>query len=705
MSQPTPTWYRLHWPRAVTPDQLRDASQLLARGGGGPLVVESAGQHGRVEHRLGVPTHRSEAVVAQLQNKLPDLSLVPTPARQYIDASRAISLRLTTPLRPLRVEQAELVNRALVTALGRARRGELVVLRWQLLAALSPSRAEGASGPPSVADILLGRSTELDGEARRALKDKRSLPVWRAIGQVAMRGASTAREQALIGEVMAALRLAEAPGVRWFSRRTSTEAVDRVGRSWLAPLRLNTAELVAVSGWPVGPTDALPVAHRRSRLLRRSKSIASHGRTIGISTFPGDERPIALPVDDGLRHLHVLGPTGVGKSTLLLNLITSDVAAGRSVVVVEPKGDLVTAVLERIPPARVEDVVVLEPASDTPVGLNPLAAKGRTAELAADELLGLFRSLYESSWGPRTNDILGASLLTLARAGGMSLCALPVLLTDPAFRHRVVSRLDDPIGLGPFWAAFEGWTEAERIAAVAPSLNRIRPFLMRPQVRAVLGQAEPRFDLGQVFTERKVLLVDLAKGAMGAEAAALLGSLVLSQLWAVAQRSSKRSPVFVYIDEFQDYLRLPVDLADALAQARGLGVGFVLAHQHLSQLDSGTRSALLSNARSRVCFQLAGEDARAMADGVLDAMDFRELAAFEIYAQLMAAGSVQPWCSAHTLPPSTPTSNADDMRGRSRAHFGVDRRTVDAAIVEQLGNGQNVTDDLVPLRRRDGGGA
>jgi hypothetical protein len=703
MSQPTLIWYRLHWPRAMTPDQLRDAAQLLASGGGAPLVVESAGRHGRVEHRLGVPARRSEAVVAQLQSKLPDLGLVPTPSRHDVDARRAVSLRLTTPLRPLRVEQAELVNRALLTALGRARPGEVVVLRWQLLAALPPSQA-AAPGLLSVADVLLGRSTELDGEGKRALADKRSLPVWRAIGQVAVRGASTAREQALIGEMMAALRLAEAPGVRWFSRNMSAAAVDRVGRSWLAPLRLNTAELVAVSGWPVGPTDALPVAHRRSKLLRRSNSIASRGRTIGISTFPSDERPIALPVDDGLRHLHVLGPTGVGKSTLLLNLITSDVAAGRSVVVVEPKGDLVTAVLERIPPTRVDDVVVLEPASDTPVGLNPLAAKGRTAELVADELLGLFRSLYESSWGPRTNDILGASLLTLARTGGMSLCALPVLLTDPGFRHRVVSRLDDPIGLGPFWASFESWTEAERIAAVAPSLNRIRPFLMRPQVRAVLGQAEPRFDLGQVFSERKVLLVDLAKGAIGAEAAALLGSLVLSQLWAVAQRSPKRSPVFVYIDEFQDYLRLPVDLADALAQARGLKVGYVLAHQHLSQLDSGTRSAL-ANARSRVCFQLAAEDARAMADGVLDAIDFRELAAFEIYAQLMAAGSVQPWCSARTLLPSTPTSNPDDVRGRSRANFGVDRRTVDAAIIEQLGNGQIVTDDLVPLRRRAGGAA
>jgi hypothetical protein len=426
--------------------------------------------------------------------------------------------------------------------------------------------------------------------------------------------------------------------------------------------------------------------------------------------MPGHERSIALSPTDGLRHLHVLGPTGTGKSTLLLNLITADVAAGCGVVVIEPKGDLIHHVLERIPANRLDDVVVIDPADTQPVGLNPLARNGHPPELVADELLGMFRSMYESSWGPRTNDILGASLLTLARTPGMTLCALPALLVDPGFRHRVVSAFDDPVGLEPFWLTYENWSEPERLAAIAPSLNRIRPFLMRPQLRAVLGQARPRVDLEQVFSERKILLVNLAKGVIGGEASSLLGSLILGQLWAAALRRSsipaeRRSPVFVYVDEVQDYLRLPTDVGEALVQARGLGVGFVLAHQHLSQLDAAVRSAVLTNARSRVCFQLAAEDARTLASGSVTADDLRELPAFEIYAQLVADGSVQPWCSARTLPPSAALSKPEEVLRKSRDRYGIDRRAVDTAIENLLGGARSDASDLAPRRRDDRGTA
>jgi hypothetical protein len=288
----------------------------------------------------------------------------------------------------------------------------------------------------------------------------------------------------------------------------------------------------------------------------------------------------------------------------------------------------------------------------------------------------------------------------------MTLCALPALLVDPGFRHRIVSALDDPVGLEPFWLMYENWSDTERLAAIAPSLNRIRPFLMRPQLRAVLGQVEPRIDLSRAMNERKIVLVNLGKGVIGGESAALLGSLILGQLWAAALRRSsiapkQRHPVFVYVDEVQDYLRLPTDIGDALVQARGLGLGFVLAHQHLSQLNASVRAAILTNARSRVCFQLAADDARAIASGSVTADDLRELPAFEIYAQLVAGGAVQPWCSAKTLPPATATGSAGDVVERSRARYGVDRRTVDRAIEQLLNGATSDASDLAPRRRDD----
>ena len=357
-------------------------------------------------------------------------------------------------------------------------------------------------------------------------------------------------------------------------------------------------------------------------------------------TSRATERPIALSTRDSLRHVHVLGPSGVGKSTLLARLIAQDIAAGRGVVVVDPKSDLVSDVLSHIPPERIDDVVVVSPSDrDHPVGINPLAGGGLAPELVADGLLATFKGLYAAYWGPRTEDILSAALLTLARAPGSTLVALPLVLGDAGFRRRIIRHLDDPIVLEPFWATFDQqWTDGERTQAVAPVLNKVRPFL-RPQLRTILGQAEPRFDLRQVFTERKIVLVDLAKGTIGEEAAALLGSLVIGGLWrAMLNRTTiapeRRHPVSVVLDEFQDYLRLPLDLSEALAQARGLGVSFTLAHQFMHQLDAPMRSAVLANAQNRICFRLADEDARLLATtgSGLESEDFASLGAYEFYS-------------------------------------------------------------------------
>jgi type IV secretory pathway TraG/TraD family ATPase VirD4 len=382
-------------------------------------------------------------------------------------------------------------------------------------------------------------------------------------------------------------------------------------------------------------------------------------------------------------------------------------AAGRSVVVVEPKGDLIADVLARIPAERINDVVLIDPTDrEAVVGVNPLMASDASSELVADQLLSVFHHTYASSWGPRTSDILYASLLTLARTPGMSLAALPLLLSDASFRRRIVGGLNEPVVLQPFWQAFEAWSAAERTAAVAPTLNKIRPLLVRPSLRAVLGQASPRFEIRQVFTGRKILLVNLAKGSMGPEAAALLGGILMSQLWQTSlERSAvepaKRHPVFVFVDEFQDYLNLPTDLAEALAQARGLGVGLTLAHQHLGQLNPQMRSAVLANARSRVVFQLAADDARVFtADSQLDPEDFRSLGAFEAYAQLVADDAVQPWLSLRTQPASQPISDAAQVRELSRQQHGVSLGQVDSELVALRSSGRE--GDLGPKRRPGG---
>lgn len=698
-------WFRVRWPREVGFDRLQAVSLLLASTRG-PAVIEAVGRGGSVEHRLAVGRAHAEALAEQLRVVLPGVDLTPLEERPALGATLSVEIRLSSPNRPLRLEQPELVSRALITALAQARRDEYTVVQWQLwrmFAAASIGKAEHVEAAPrDVLQTLFGQNRRYDGESLRALRSKRALPTWRCVGRFGVYAESPAWARHLMHQLVRALAVADAPGVRLTARRAAPSRIDLIARPWLAPVRLNSDELALLAGWPVGAVGELPV-ERGPNALPPSSAIPRTGRLLGRATFPGRERPLGLSPTDSLGHLHTLGPTGTGKSTLLLNLITQDLEAGRGLVLLEPKGDLIAAVLGRVPRSRIDDVVLLDPTDDAcPVGLNPLASYGRPAELVADELLGMFRAMYES-WGPRTNDILAAALLTLARVPGMTLCALPPLLADPAFRHRIVSRIHDPVGLEPFWAGFEAWSEAERTAAIAPSLSRVRPFLLRPQLRRVLGQTAPRFDLNRVFTERKVLLVNLSKGPLGSETTGLLGGFVLSQLWAAALRRSAlppqgRHPVFVYVDEVQDYLRLPTDLGDALVQARALGVGFVLAHQHLSQLDPQTRAALV-NARSRVCFQLAGEDARTLASGPVTADDLRELAPFEAYAQLFASGAVRPWCSLRTLPPPPPTCDPQEVRARSREQFGVAAGEVDAAVMQMVGGGRSGADDIAPRRR------
>lgn len=557
------TWHRLRWPREVTPEQITQAFRLLASAAGRPVVMEAVGSRGGVEHRLAVPSGRAEGTVEQLRAAIPGLSMEALPERPTLDVTHAVELRVSTRRRPLRTDDLVGVNRALLTALAQVHRDESLVLQWVLGRAVAPlavpNHAKGLAHESWLGALLIAPFTPpppLDSDARSALRAKQAEPGWQLTGRIGACANSANRERQLIRQVGGALHSSAAPGVGWRLIRTRPQSASSARLPWRTSLRLNAIELAALAAWPVGETSELPVQRLGSRPLAPAAAIPRKGRIIGQATFPGRESPLALSPADSLRHLHVLGPTGSGKSTLLLNLIVQDMTVGRAVVVIEPKGDLIAEVLERVPLARLGDVVMLDPTDVArPVGLNPLTLGGRSPELAADQLLGLFHSLYAAHWGPRTHDILGASLLTLARTPGMSLAALPLLLTDAGFRRRVLRGVDDPIGLSPFWRAYEAWSEPERAAAIAPVMNKLRPLLLRPELRAIIGQANTGFDLRRIFIERKILLVNLNRGLLGPETSALLGSLVVAQLWqAVLGRAAiapaRRHPVFVYVDEF-----------------------------------------------------------------------------------------------------------------------------------------------------------
>ncbi len=268
------------------------------------------------------------------------------------------------------------------------------------------------------------------------------------------------------------------------------------------------------------------------------------------------------------------------------------------------------------------------------------------------------------------------------------MCELPTLLVNEAFRRRLVARLDDPLGVQPFWTWYNQLKPGERAQAFGPVLSRLRPLLLRRRVRDVIGQPDPTFTMAEVLAEPKVLLVSLAEGLLGPEAASLIGSLVVAQLWQAIQGraavpASARRPVFVFTDEFQEYVALPTDVSDVMARARGYGVSMHLAHQHLSQLPPDLRAAVAANARSRIAFQSAADDAQVLArhlGGGLTPNDFLDLGAFHVYASLYVNGRVRPPVSARTIPLPPSLGTGEEIRRRSRDRYGRDRGEVEAAI-------------------------
>lgn len=674
-------WRQVHWPQPLDAALATAVLRAWAADPHSPrLVVEArADEHG-VTYLLGAPLPALLAAQRRLRTAVPQARIADAPPRPAVQL--ATRLKLSTRHRPLRTDQPEAAAREVLGALTQVRSGESLVLQLVLgprrIPLAVPNHSPSSVVMPWWQVAWLGNGGRVDGEKRSALRSKVADHGFAATIRLGVTAGSPDRRRSLLSGLYAALRVSQAPGVQLGLSPEAAGKANAAARPWRWPLRLNVAEVLALSGWPVGeqPLPGQPARHPKR--LPPPAGTTGTERIVAVSTAPGVSAGLALPVAAALHHLHLLGPTGTGKSTLLANLVCADLAAGRAVVVVDPQGDLVSDVLARVPERRWDDVVVLDPAdASAPVGLNPLLTRGRNPEVVADGLLAVFKGLYGEALGPRSQDILHAGLLTLTRRADASLVMLPLLLTNPGFRRSLTAGITDPIALGPFWAWYEHLSAGERHAAIAPIQNKLRQWLLRPSLRHVLGQRRPKLSLVEVFAEQKVLLVSLAQGQLGAEGAALLGSLVVAELWqATLERASvpkaQRQPVMVYLDEFSAFLHLPTDLADAQVRSRGLGVAYTLAHQHLAQLSPSLRSAVLANTRSRVCFQLAAEDAAVIARShpELEPEDFTALGRYEVYASLFAHGQVTPFAAGRTLPAPPVTGRAADLRKRSRRTYG-----------------------------------
>lgn len=600
------------------------------------------------------------------------------------------------------------VVRAVLAALAVTAEGEELVVQLQLGRRFSP-QVLGRVEPQGWLELLgLVPPPSVSGERGRRMRAQVGRHRAAACLRLGVRAASPLRQRTLLQGLLGALRLLEGPGVRLRARTEHPAKLNVVRRPWRAGLELGAGEIVAMAGWPIGEgaLPATPSAHPRVLALPQARETQRAFAT-GVADQAGER--LGISIGDALYHTVLLGPTGAGKSTALAHLALADIHAGRGVLLIDPKTDLVADILARIPEQRRDDVVVIDPTSSRPVGINPLArvqtarsapsssGGGTSPELVADTVLATLKGVFAESWGVRVEQVLSAALVTLARTPEATLVDLPLLLTNAAYRQRLIAASGaDPLGTGQFWAAYEALSEAQRQQWVGPVLTRLQPFLIRPHLRATLGQAAPSFDLGQVFTRRRIVLVSLNKGVLGAESARLLGSLLVGQLWPLilaraAVEPSRRHVVSVFIDEVQDYLSLPGSLADALAQARSLGAAFHLAHQYRGQLPAALKAGIDANARNKIIFSLSAADAAELARQAigLEAADFQLLPRFGVYARTMHHGRENPWCQATTLPPTPPTQDALALRAASQARYGQDTAQTEAALLARIGQHDN----------------
>lgn len=617
-----------------------------------------------ITHLLTVP--ETAPIVSALTTALPGVRVEESdrPTDLLTGSSAGVQLLGPTP-GVLRTDIADDTAASVLASMSDLRRGETLIVQWL------------------IAPLIRSRSwlTPSKDDPDRIEKLKRAEAEVVACGRVAAWAASTRRARSIIGTTARALRSVNGPDGHLRARGSARAVRSLVSIRppllvW--PSHLNVSELAGLVGWPTEPTPIRGLSRGASRLLPSPAGAPTRGPIVGIATFPGTTQKIRLGTTGRLRHLHVIGPTGVGKTTLLTHLIAADIKTGSGIVVFDPLGDLTDHVARLVPEDRIDDVVIVDPTDiDQPVGVNILSGQDRYRTV--DFLVGVMARLFASSWGPRTADVLRAGLLTLTATPGSTLADLPELLTNPVFRRRHLAVVMDDRTLAGFWTWYEALSEAERSSVIAPVLNKIRAVVLRPEALRTLCHPDGRLDLGEVFTRRRVVVVRLAKGIIGEDSAALIGGLLLARLWqSILGRASvpvdRRHPVFVYLDEFQDYLRLPIGMGDMLAQARGMGVGIIAAHQHLGQLPDTVRRDVLSNTGSRVMFQTTADDARILARDLephLTASDLRGLASREIVARIALPDRVLPPFTGRTLPAPGQITNSRTVRSRSRDQFGT----------------------------------
>jgi hypothetical protein len=625
-----------------------------------------------IVHRLKVPWTHADYIISQLRSLVPGVRVSPEDELPRHQWTRVVEVGETNPRRSLRILNGEALSASLLASCQELEPGEAILMQWVVSPAIPERLPEGS------------------GDETADRRQKLAEPNMLAVLRVAARASTQIRATHLLYKVRAALSSVHSPHNRFKRRlvpvRRLAERVAKARAVFLFPMELSATELVSLVAWPIGHPHVAGLPAGKARHLPATEAIAREGKIVAVSNFPGAERPLALSAEAACKHLHIVGPTGVGKTTLLGNLIVQDMEAGHGVILLEAKGDLFDDVLDRVPKGRLDDVIVVD-VTDTsfPVGFNILSEGNPRA--VVEELGDLFKQLYSDARGVFTQELLFHGLMTLTTRAELTFCDLvplfiPMTNEEAGWRDELIRSLVDR-ELRNFWQRFDNMPRAEQDRNAKPVMDRVWQLNARPEIRHIIGQSKSSFTMREIRKGNKILLINLA--GLGKDTASLVGTLLLNALWGAVQGVRVERPTFLYLDEFQDFLRLPVSPEDMLSKARGFALGMTLAHQHLGQLSTDMRQAILANARSKVVFQTTADDAGIFARefGSLTDHDFMNLDAYEVVCLLATATRVSSPVTGVARPPAPRTGSAGQVRKMSRQRYGRRAAEVEAEIASR----------------------
>jgi CxxC-x17-CxxC domain-containing protein len=410
------------------------------------------------------------------------------------------------------------------------------------------------------------------------------------------------------------------------------------------------------------------------------------------TNFRNQMRRFGIKLDDRRRHMYLIGKTGMGKSTVLENMIVGDIMAGRGVAVVDPHGDLAEKVIQYIPDNRINDVIYFNPADmEHPIAFNLVEqVEPHLRHLVASGLLGVFKKLWADSWGPRLEYILRNSILAILDFPGSTLLGVIRMLSDKEYRKKVVENIKDPV-VKSFWEKeFAGYADKFASEAVSPIQNKVGQFLSSSFMRNIVGQVKSSINMREIMDGKKILILNLSKGRIGEDNSALLGAMMITKIQLAAMsrveiEEEVREDFYLYIDEFQNFST--ESFANILSEARKYRLNLIMAHQYVEQLDERVKPAVFGNVGTIIVFRVGAADAEELVKEftpVFTEEDIVNLPKYEMYLKLMIDGIASDPFSAKGMPPLKPedkTNNVEKVIQYSRQKYASKREVVEEKIM------------------------